>query len=148
MKPQMKKPQYVVGIDPGTKTGYAVYNRETKSISEMATLDFWSVYKRVLEYFEPHGVIVMVEVPKHSRLHEYQDEKTGDRLREKIAGDVGGIAREARLLADGLELAGYQVRRVVPSRSKWTAKDLQQRTRITARTNEHVRDAISLCYGL
>jgi predicted RNase H-like nuclease (RuvC/YqgF family) len=143
----MKK-RYVIGIDPGRNTGFAIYDRETRGISLMATLDFWAAYKHVSTQYEPAETIVVIEVPKHSRLHEYQDGKTGDRLREKIAGDVGGIAREAELLADGIAAAGFEVRRVTPTRSKWTAKDIQQRTRITTRTNEHVRDAISLCYGL
>ncbi len=144
----MKK-QFVIGIDPGVKTGFAMYDRGSRTIVMTETLTFWAAYFKMSGLTAMAAdLIVAIEVPKHTRLHEYQDGKTGARLREKIAGNVGGIAREAELLADGLELLGFEVRRVVPSRSKWTAKDLEQRTRITARTNEHVRDAISLCFGL
>ncbi len=142
----MKQP-YVIGIDPGVNTGFAVYRRINREIISMRTLSFWSLYNEML-LLAPGDYLVAIEVPKHSRLHEYQDGKTGARLREKIAGNVGGIAREAELLADGIELLGFEVRRITPTRGKWSAKDLLQRTGIATRTNEHVRDAIALCYGV
>ena len=144
----MKKP-FVIGIDPGVQTGIAWYDRRERRVFDYETTDFWSVYSRFEEVrawrFE---AVIVIETPKKTRLYARQDAEAGHRRREKIAANAGGNSREAELLAEGLEALGYEVRRVTPTRTKWTAEHLAKYTGITRRTSQHVRDAIALCYGL
>ena len=143
------KKRYVVGIDPGVSTGVAWYDRHEKRVYDYGTSDFWKVHLDFAHGLEwKSSVVVVIEAPKKTRLYARQDAEQGHRRREKIAANAGGNAREAELLADGLESLGYEVRRVTPSRTKWDAEQLKRFTGIEKRTNQHVRDAIALCYGV
>lgn len=141
--------RYAIGIDPGKKTGVAWYDREKRKIATYETSDFWSVYHRFAdETAWSQNVEFVIEVRQGHVIDGRKDGEASAFGRDKFAANVGGNRREAELLADGLESCGYDVRRVNPTRTKWTAKDLKQRTGIAERTNEHVRDAIALVYGL
>lgn len=147
----MKK-RFVVGIDPGVNTGFALWDRLTTEIRMMHTWDFW----KVIDWFrtgpisiDPNNYFVIIETPNAARtLYARKDDQSEGRGRERMASNVGSNRREAELLADGIERLGFEVRRVTPTRSKWTAADLKRKTGITQRTNEHVRDAIALVYGI
>jgi hypothetical protein len=41
--PPMPRKRYVVGIDPGVKTGFAVWDRKEKQFVSVETRDFWGV---------------------------------------------------------------------------------------------------------
>ena len=141
------KHRFVIGIDPGVSTGFAVYDRQLKRIDYMNTLTFWAVYDWFIKYAEDDWLIY-IESPPKTRLYERQDKETGERRREKIAANVGSNSREAELLADGIERMGFEVKRVKPTRKKWTAQQLKIYTGIKIQTNQHVRDAIALVWGI
>lgn len=141
--------RYVIGIDPGVKTGLACYDREKKQITQFGTTGFWHVYESFAQdTVTSITTLFIIETPKKTRLYDRQDGEQGDRRREKIASNIGSNGREAELLAEGIERLGFEVKRVVPTSGKWTAADLKLITGITERTSQHVRDAIALCYGL
>lgn len=142
-----QKKRYVAGIDPGVNTGIAIYDRELKRIHFTTTIDFWGAIVLFRQYNQAE-FLVIIEAPKKTRLYARHDVETGPRRREKIAANVGSSAREAELLAEGLELLGFEVIRQTPTRRKWTAEQLERYTGIKERTNQHVRDAIALCYGV
>lgn len=127
--------RYAVGIDPGKKTGYAVYDRTEQKISVVETMDFWGVYERC-RASNPGNFDVFIEVPRC---------KKNWHGRNGAAADVGGIVREANLLADGIEALGIKVARSHPT-GKFNAAHVKRITGYTGRTNEHTRDAIMLCW--
>lgn len=130
----------IIGIDPGKKTGVAIYDRQTKQIVNASISDFWSVYEW-LRSVRDDGKIqaVVIEVPRTK--HNWHASKHGT-----TSANVGGIYREAHLLADGIERLGFKVHRVHPPGKK-SADQVKRITGYEGRTNEHTRDAIMLAWG-
>lgn len=129
-----------IGIDPGKKTAVAVYDSTTKRIVDVFMTDFWGAY----EYLESeqHDILikkVVIEVPR-TKLNWH---KKGCDI---TSANVGGIYREANLLADGIERMGLKVVRQHPQ-GKVNAEYIKRLTRWQKSTNEHKRDAIMLCWG-
>jgi len=145
----MKK-RYAIGIDPGVNTGYAVYDRTAHQIIDKGTLDFWRVYHWIGNQENYAEYVVYIETPNSQRpMYDSVDGNSDiGRIRENMSAKIGSNRREAALLADGIELLGFEVKRIRPTRTKWTAEQLKRNTRITERTNQHVRDAIALVWGI
>lgn len=129
-----------IGIDPGKKTAIAVYDSITKRIIDVFMTDFWGAY----EYLESeqHDILikaVIIEVPRtKSNWHKKGCDIT--------SANVGGIYREANLLANGIERMGLKVVRQHPQ-GKVDAAYVKKITGYQGKTNEHTRDAIMLCWG-
>jgi hypothetical protein len=119
-----------IGIDPGKKTGAAVYCRETKKILSVHTLDFVSVQRFCLDQISTINKI-FIEVPNH-HVH-------GEKSR---AFNVG-----AELLADQLEHFGLNVVRSVPRNTKKKAEYIKKLTGFMGATNNHNRDAVMMVWG-
>jgi hypothetical protein len=142
--------KYAIGIDPGVTTGFAMYDRRLKVISVVKTLDFWSCYEH-LKATKPtcDMFIVVVECPVKTAMYARQEPnaaKGNARYGNRMMSNAAGNAREAELLADGIEKLGFEVRRVRPAREKWNQERLERVTGYTERTNQHVRDAIQMCW--
>ena len=129
-----------IGIDPGKKTAIAVYDSTNKRVIDVFMTDFWGAY----EYLEneQHDILikkVIIEVPRtKTNWHKKGCDIT--------SANVGGIYREATLLADGIERMGLKVIRQHPQ-GKVDAEYVKKITGYKDQTNEHIRDAIMLCWG-
>ena len=131
----------VIGIDPGKKTAIAVYDKTQKRIIDVFMSDFWGAYEYIKD--NQHDILienVVVEVPRTKRNWH----KKGCDI---TSANVGGIFREATLLADGIEKLGIKVVRQHPM-GKVDADYIKRVTGWQDRTSDHARDAIMLCYGL
>lgn len=140
-----KMKRYSIGIDPGKKTGFAVYDI-LKDTLHLQTLDFWNVMdemdrigSRVFE--EIYEVTVEVPTSKHVWHGKGPNQKSAS----KVGVNVGGVIREAELLAEGIRRMGFNVRTVHP-RGKVDAAKFEAFTGYQGRTNEHTRDAGLLCF--
>ena len=136
--------RWVIGIDPGKNTGFAVYDIERGELRELTTVDFWTVYHKVLNTYSSTTAAIYIEVPKTK--HVFQKKATGDSQMQRQAVNIGSVIREAELLAEGLERVGYTVTRKHPQ-GKVSAERFESYTGWTGRSNEHTRDAAMLCYG-
>lgn len=129
-----------IGIDPGNKTAIAIYDSTTKRIIDVFMTDFWGAY----EYLEneQHDILikkVIIEVPRtKSNWHKKGCDIT--------SANIGGIYREATLLADGIERMGLKVVRQHPQ-GKVDAEYVKKITGWDKRASQHARDAIMLCWG-
>lgn len=136
--------RFVIGIDPGRSTGVAVFDRKEKRW-ELVTLDFWRTYQLITETYGFDATLIVVEDPNVNR--PVFDHGVSGRRRERIAQGVGSNKSEARLLADGLERAGFVVIRMAPVRSsKWTRRELEAIVGIAGRSSQHARDACRLAF--
>lgn len=129
-----------IGIDPGEKTAIAVYCSTSKRIIDVFMTDFWGAYEYVQD--NQNDILikkVIIEVPKtKTNWHKKGCDIT--------SANVGGIYREANLLADGIEKLGLKVIRQHPH-GKVDAEYIKKYTGWQKATNEHKRDAIMLCWG-
>ena len=128
--------RFTIAVDPGAKTGFAVYDRIERRLVRLETMTFWTVYSEILaKYHEVFAVVV--EVPNTKKNWHGPG----------AAHDVGRICQQSELLAEGLELAGLRVIRSHPQ-GKIKHAPFCKITGWTGSTNEHTRDAGMLAFGL
>lgn len=152
--------RYVVGIDPGVKTGFAVWDREKKRFAAIETRDFWSVMLPLIlgtENLLPDVMIrnttaeIIIEVAHNAPTFRHlKAEGENAHTLSKIARNVGQVTREAQLIVSGLRACGYAVIEQRPlGKAKKAADDVKQFERLTGwteRTSQHARDAARLCF--
>lgn len=152
----------LIGIDPGRKTGLAMYSRKAKLLAELKTLDFWGLYvflRSLAAQGKARNILFVVEDPNDNkplfgkgitinpRLSPPELMKRV-RMREKMAQNVGSNKREASLILEALERLGLRYYARPPRQGgKMDAQGFKQLTGWQARTNEHVRDAAMLVFG-
>ena len=144
-----RRPEIVIGIDPGVETGFAVWSRSSKQFLELSTLSFWAAYDRVTAY-QTDEIEIFIENPDSQRAMYVRTETVKiQRQRERIAKNIGSNRREATLLAERLTALGYAVRPVSPIKArKWDAAQFKRYTNYEGRTSQHVRDAARLVVGM
>ena len=141
----MSEARYTIGIDPGTHTGFAVYDRAFDALVECCALSFWEAFDLLARDYPPSKAEIIVEdCNLNKSVYAARDHKSTTRMREHI----GYVKRETALLIEGLERKGYRVVRVRPQSAKWDADYFQRITKWRGRTNEHARDAAKLCHGV
>jgi len=133
----MNRARYAVGIDPGRDTGKAIYDRHEKKLVDVSTTDFWGVYNAAYAS-SPEDFEFFVEVP-HTK-------KNWQKSQCAITSvNIGSVLRESVLLADGIEQLGFITHRIHPQ-GKVSHVVLRKITGYSGKTNQHVRDAIMLCW--
>lgn len=151
--PEARK-RYIVGLDPGVKTGVAIWDRVEGQFRLISTWDFWDTVFALTRssVFTPYSCSVVVEVAHYAPTYSHlKAEGQNKHTLSKIARNVGQVTREAQLLAEGLRRFGYEVEEVRPQgKAKKAADDVKQFERLTGwteRTSQHARDAARLVYG-
>ncbi len=141
-QPNLDAARYVIGVDPGVRTGVAEFDRKARAW-KLYTSDFWQLYETFRAYEFPADLLVVVEDPARNR--PVFDRGVTGRRRLHVAQSVGGVKREATLLIEGLRRVGVAVIPVAPVRAqKWDAAALAAAIGYTRATNEHERDAARL----
>lgn len=140
--------QYTIGIDPGTATGFAVYNRITNQIECAKTLDFFSVQDACISQYPPQEADIVIEDCRVWRSIYARHEGVDGRRMRKLAQNVGQVKRETGLLIESFKRLGYTVATEPPISQKWDAETVQRITGYKARTSQHARDAMKLCFGV
>jgi hypothetical protein len=134
----------IVGIDPGTHTGVAVWDTSGRflSIQSMAV-------HRALELLtvDRPDAVIFEDARKRGWFGKMDEEerKYGHAVRE----GAGAAKRDATIWEDFLEDRGYPYLPRKPSAggSKWDAATFRNVTKWQERTNEHSRDAGVLVFG-
>jgi predicted nuclease with RNAse H fold len=150
--PEARK-RYVVGIDPGVKTGFAVWDREGQRFDFVETSSFWNVFFKLSErlLYCPDDTLIVVEVAHYAPVFRERKAK-GENVNHaaRMAQNVGQVMREAKLLAEGLRRCGYEVVEQKPlGKAKNAADDRAQFERSTGwtkQTSQHARDAARICF--
>lgn len=139
-------PSLLAGIDPGTHTGFALYDAARGELETVTALPFWEAANR-LRASAPRLAAVVIEDARLVGLYARHRKLSGAR-RDRAARSVGMIDRDVRLWLDLCDRLGLPVMTVQPTRSKWDARTFARVTGWPARTNEHGRDAARLVFGL
>jgi hypothetical protein len=136
----------VVGIDPGTHTGFAVKDLATGKFIMVITVPIHQAWGTMNTLIALHGKEALRVVVEDARQRKWIDKSEG---REKLQG-VGSVKRDCTIWDDYLADLGIPYRMVKPAahRTKWNAKVWQAATGWTGRTSEHARDAAILVHGI
>ena len=153
----------IVGIDPGENTGIAVLDSGKITMVHTAK-GLWEACTWIHENV-PSGTRVRIEDPGKNKPVFMRKEESNDVLRggQKALGavrmalrraqNVGQNKQTARHLVQWLDLKGYKVEAIRPTKFTGTKKNHKFITSLACarhltKTNEHVRDAIMLVVGL
>lgn len=148
----------IIGIDPGVKTGVAVYDSKDRKFLALKTCGFWEALDFVRPYILHDKVGFVVEDPRQNaslyERYKYQLAKGGgDFLRKilKTAQDVGGNKRSGQLLVEYFrkrKLPLVTVRPKKGSTAKHIDKDhFHKMIGWKGNSSEHARDAAYLVWG-
>jgi hypothetical protein len=130
----------IIGIDPGTHTGYA--ESENGTITTVETLRIDEAMARVLAHHQA-GRLHIVRW-EDARLRKW----FGSKGKEALQG-AGSIKRDCVIWADFLAAHSIPNRPIPPQvgATKWTLAAFRAATGWTSRTSEHGRDAAILVMG-
>lgn len=98
--------QYEIGIDTGTKTGIAIWDKSSKSFDSIETVQIHTAMKIVRDYSADYNISVRVE---DARLRKW----FGNSGREQLQG-AGSIKRDAVIWDDFLKELGITYEMVAP----------------------------------
>lgn len=133
----------MIGIDPGTSTGFAVWDTEKKQFLEISTVKIHQALKYVEWYykFSNHNLKVIFEDARQRRWY-------GERSNEKIQG-AGSVKRDSSIWEDFLMDwdIKYWAKPPVKGATKMDEKSFKALTGWKKRTSNHGRDAAMLVWG-
>lgn len=135
----MAKEKYIIGIDPGTKTGFAVWNPIIQSFNEISTLSFGTAFKAVLHLHLNHIIVVYVEDAR----------KRSGKNNPKIFQGVGSIKGESKCWENVLDAFGIiHVMRKPQINTKLSKGNFNAITGWKLNTSNHGRDAAMMVYKM
>lgn len=135
--------RYIVGIDPGVHTGFALWDADKKALAEVASMGIVEALLRTQNMRDANTLHMVVF--EDARLRTY----FGTKGREALQG-AGSIKRDCSVWGEWLAMLGCPVRNVSPlcKGPKVNAERFVKLTGWTGRTNEHARDAAMLVFGM
>lgn len=133
------KPTILIGIDPGVKTGLAVWDAKGKVLVRVESMTILGAMKIVQSVTD--DIIVRFEDARKRNWF-------GKAGREKLQG-AGSIKRDSSIWEEFLESSNIPYEAVAPknNKTKLDAKTFKKVTGWNGRTDEHGRDAAMLVYG-
>jgi hypothetical protein len=131
--------RYLIGIDTGVNTGYALYDRKLK---KLLTVDTTRIHNAIdgVKTWNNNNLFVRVE---DARLRNW----FGKSGREKLQG-AGSVKRDSKIWSDFLTDEGIPFEMVAPKNNvtKISAEAFKKLTGYTGRTSEHGRAAAMLVW--
>ena len=134
------KTRYMIGIDPGTKTGFAVWDREEKKFVKVETRGIVSAMHQV-KFLLGDEVVIRIEDARQRKWFGKTD-------RERLQG-VGSVKRDSSIWEEFCDYYSIEYMLIAPknNRTKTTAAEFKKMTGWEGRTSEHSRDAAMLVWG-
>lgn len=133
----------IIGIDPGTKTGFAVLNKQTGSLIVCKTIGITRAMSEVSNHSGRHVIRVFVEDARKRKWF-------GKDASAKAQG-AGSVKRDCAIWEEFLTDQGIPFEMVDPKTQRGLTKmDAERFKALTGwqdRTSEHARDAAILVIG-
>lgn len=143
--------KWAIGIDPGTKTGIAIWNIEKQSFYSIFTTNIVDAILtisgdieqgiRQTEYIGTKETLIRIENPNLRKWY-------GSNSNAKLQG-AGSIKRDYAIWKEFFEYYDLSYEEVSPKniKTKVSASYFKQLTGWDGRTTEHSRDAAMMVYG-
>lgn len=135
--------QYLIGIDPGINTGFAVLWKKENRLIECRSTDFWGALQSAEEWGKNFEIKVIVEKPGTKAV--WHQGAQSQAAKNRTAVNVGSVIREAELIIERMKILGIECH-VVPPKGKVTSAHFRRVTGWNFQTNQHARDAAMLLY--
>lgn len=138
---------YLVGIDPGKNTGFAMWDTETQTFESVETLPIHAALISVLELANRTADVKVYFEDARKRKWLPKD-ATSSEYRGHLMG-AGSVKRDSAIWQDALTDWGIPFEMVPPraGTTKWNADTFARITGYKGRTSNHARDAALLVYG-
>lgn len=135
------KNSYIIGIDPGVKTGIAVWETGRQGFKSVLSTSIINAMKYVAT-FNPQETRIRIEDARKRQWF-------GKTSREVLQG-AGSIKRDCQIWEEFCLTYDFEFELVAPknNKTKLDAKLFARYTGWKERTNEHARDAAMLVYQL
>lgn len=135
----MNKYRFIIGIDTGVNTGFAVWDRQERKFKEVCSTHIHRAMLSV-NYRKEDGILVRVEDARQRKWF-------GNSGKEQLQG-AGSVKRDAKIWEDFLKDLNVDFEMVAPknNKTKLDAKKFKMITGWNEPTNEHSRDAAMLCF--
>ncbi len=133
----------IIGIDTGTNTGFAVWNKPEKRFLEIICLKIHEAMDKVLVYHREYNELLFVRFEDARLLTWFGKKDPG-----AIQG-AGSIKRDCSIWEDFLKAHNIHFASISPRAgiTKLPADKFKQVTKWEGKTNNHARDAAMLVYG-
>lgn len=131
-----------IGIDPGTHTGFAVWDSKERKFLSVETILIHQAFIKILALRDEHpGMIIFIEDAR-------KVSRSGEEERARIQG-AGSIKRDCSIWEDFCEDCGILYRFMRPGRgtTKMNPDYFKSLTGWKHRTSNHARDAAMLVFG-
>lgn len=130
-----------IGIDPGVKTGFAVYDPNAKKLIEVKTIKIHEAMELVLSLHKDNLIAVTVEDARKRKWF-------GNAGKEQLQG-AGSIKRDCKIWEDFLNDKGipFELKAPKHNKTKLIQSYFEKITGWEGRTSEHSRDASMLVFG-
>lgn len=140
ISPALNPAKFIIGIDTGVDTGFAIWDRAAKKYLEIGSYPIDVAMARILE-LRDQKIFVRVE---DARLAVY-----GRSLQGFKSQGAGSVKRDAKVWEGFLTRNNIPFEMVRPRKhfTKWPADHFKRVTGWPARTNSHGRDAAMICYA-
>lgn len=131
---------YIVGIDPGTVTGFSVFSRNEDDLIIVDSGSLIECYEKLMKY--KNVCFVRIEDARKRKWY-------GNAGRGKLQG-VGSVKRDCKIWQEICEYHDIPFELVHPKNNttKLTADQFKKYTKWEGRTNEHKRDSAMLVYKI
>lgn len=132
-----------IGIDPGVKTGFAVWDMEEKKFLKIATISIVEAFSFILDYkLNDYEIVIRFEDARQRKWY-------GDNSEAKKQG-AGSVKRDSAIWQEFCEYHEFEYLAVPPQRgaTKWFIGRFKKITGWYSQTSEHARDAAMLVFGM
>ena len=142
--------KYLIGLDPGTNTGLAIWDAIERRFVRLETLGIVTAMAELVQFLRYHGAMTdcafYIEdarqrqwLPRERNLSEY---------RGKLMG-AGSVKRDCAIWEEFAIYYGIPLNLVPPRKglTKWDADTFNKMTGWKGRTSNHARDAALLVWG-
>lgn len=132
-----------IGIDPGTKTGVAVWDDKSQRLVSLYTLSIHEALFKVYDMAKEDQICVIFEDARQRTWYG------NDRPSSAKLQGAGSVKRDCSIWEDFLTDYDISFRAIPPQKgcTKWTESYFRMVTKWRGRTSNHARDAAMLVFG-